>query len=70
MKKEISPAVAGVIVAIVVLAVGIFLWRGSQSSLQKDGKGGFEFKVEQDPAKLQAGLEKLKREGEESAKNH
>ena len=40
MKKEISGPIAAVVVAVAVIALGVFLYRGATGGVQGDGKVG------------------------------
>ena len=37
LKKEINPAAAGAVIVVIVLVVGIFIWRGGQAQT-RDGE--------------------------------
>ena len=37
MKKELNPAVVGIVIAILALVVGFFFWKGSQPAKNPPG---------------------------------
>ena len=69
MKSQINPVVAVVVIVVLLLGVGLFIWKGSQGP---GGTGRVESnldfsKAEKDPVKMQAGLQDALKK-EEAAK--
>jgi len=60
MKSQVSPAVAAILIVIVVAVVGMFLYKSTSGPTQPGGgklQSDLDFsKVEKDPVKLQAQL--------------
>jgi len=59
LKQQVSPVVAIVIIVIVLLGVGAFIYKGSQGVNPGSGKlqSDLDFgKMEKDPAKFEAGV--------------
>ncbi len=64
MKTQVNPIVVGVVIAVVLIGVGIFLWKGGQGV--NGGSGKLQSNLgaaETDPTKFQQGIaESLKRD--------
>jgi len=63
MKSQINPVVAIVVIALVVLVVGAFIWKSTSGTAPGGGKRNTTLdlnKMEKDPVKLMQGLQELK----------
>jgi len=67
VKTQVNPFIVGIVLAVILLAVGFFFWKGGQGVNGGSGKLQSNLgSAEKDPVKFQQGIaESLKRDKEQ-----